>query len=355
MNRDLPTKDMFENYFAELHGSYRGIVDDHLSENDQRFLAGRFTRLTRPVVCYVSSTHGSGYEYVSGESHSITDLVISHFRIEDLLLGHPRDVRRWGARGYGAITPGANWHIENIHFEDSYPFRLELRRSSIRIVNCHFEALGWWHRDIDYAEMNGDNRGSVWTTNKAMEKGRTEAHKDVAQLLTSIRRAEKLDVSLSTYWERFNKKVVLVLGDYGTRGRKRLKLITTSLTELGYDPLLLEDCPDIGHHFTLERKLLSIAPIVRFIVVDDSSKAGHNFEMPIVRNMQRPFAVLRLEGSKGSYMTHGMGELSRVIREWVYTKDGIRDTIKEAVEWAEGLIDGLQSISQSYPWTDRSS
>lgn len=351
MSRKPPSKGVFEDYFAGLHRAYKGIIDDHVPPDEQRFLAGRFPRLNRPVVCYLSSAHGSGYEYVSGEEHSV-DLIMSHLRIEDLLLGHPSDVRRWGALGAGAIRPGADCHIENIHFLDSYPIRLDLRRSSVRIVNCYFEALGWWERTVDYAEMFGDNRASVWTVDKAREKGRTEAREEALKLLAALRRAEENDISLASYWERFNKKVVLLLGDYGKTGMRRLDLIKDSVKKAGYDPLLLKDCPDVAGHFTLERKLLSIAPIVRFIIVDGSSKSGHNFEMPIIRNMQRPFVVLRLKGSRGSYMTRGMGELSRVIREWDYTQDGLEGRVREAATWAEEVVEGLKSISDSYPWTN---
>jgi len=61
--------------------------------------------------------------------------------------------------------------------------------------------------------------------------------------------------------------------------------------------------------------------------------------------------VLRLEGSDGSFMTHGASAYSTVITERTYSPNTLHETLRESVQWAEDVINELKIKGlKLYPW-----
>jgi len=128
--------------------------------------------------------------------------------------------------------------------------------------------------------------------------------------------------------------------------------IKTSLEGIGYSPILLDEVPD-DFHYSLPQKAVAIGSVVRFVVVDDSSKSGHLVEYSHAVNNRWVSIVLRYEGSDGSFMTRGESNYSKVVSEWDYNQATMGEIIESAVQWAEGTISSLKKAGRkTYPWRD---
>jgi hypothetical protein len=80
---------------------------------------------------------------------------------------------------------------------------------------------------------------------------------------------------------------------------------------IGYKPLLIKDIPDF-EHYGLQQKLVAIAGMSRFIVIDDSNPSGHLIELEICRLNRWVTIVLRVHGCPSSWMTAGISLSSTV-------------------------------------------
>ena len=99
---------------------------------------------------------------------------------------------------------------------------------------------------------------------------------------------------------------------------ERLSHISSTLRQLGYEPLLVKDVPDIPA-YDIPQKVVAVGTIARFVVIDDSSKSGHLAEVEICRRNDWVTILLRAGGRGGSWMTAGASHLSSVVLEKDYT------------------------------------
>lgn len=90
----------------------------------------------------------------------------------------------------------------------------------------------------------------------------------------------------------------------------------------------------------------------RFVVIDDSSYAGHLAEVPVVLTARSPAIVLRLEGRSSSFVSKGIaaGTGGRV-QELTYTFNSLQDVLDDAVQITEKWIgETAAELEEVYPW-----
>jgi hypothetical protein len=239
--------------------------------------------------------------------------------------------------------------IMYLTLEGGFPFRLTSRDASIRFVDVGFRVAPW-NRIVRLAEIFADRTAAFWAPVNAAMRGvqAARAEADVATL--DLEASDRIGVSLSQYIRDFKAKTVLVLGDYHNEGAERLELIKAALMRFGYQPVLAKDVPELPHH-DLQQKVVAIASVARFIVIDDSSVSGHLVEFPLVQSNRWVALVLRLSGSTGTFMTHGASLTSAVIRESSYDKRSLDSELLSGIQWAEQKLKELErDLGGTYPW-----
>lgn len=168
--------------------------------------------------------------------------------------------------------------------------------------------------------------------------------------LYELQRAENKGLSLVEYHRTFRERTVLLLGSFSQAGRERIALIAGSLRRLGYEPITVEDVPDIMPQ-TLAQKVGMLGHLSRFVVVDDSEKSGHLREIEICKTNDWVTVLMRRDGVASSGMTRGLDIFSKVIREQPYEMASVDSAIQAAAEWAERLIAQLKrQLGGAYPW-----
>jgi len=338
------------NVTEELMSQYINVFNKTYIETTERFLpAGlaeslhRYPLLSGGIIGYVSTQFGAAIEYLGG-NESYIKLLRSSSRIEDLFTGAPTRIRK--TRPMFKIG-GENITFANLTLRGAFPFRLTSDHASVRFISVRFEAERW-AKEVAYAEIYSDRTVGFWSELNAVARAKDE----VFLAFLDIKEAEKRSVSLVDYLSKFKERTVLVLGDYGFEGRKRLEEIKTSLEGLGYAPILLDEIPD-DFHYSLPQKAVAVGSVVRFVVVDDSSKSGHLVEYSHAVNNRWVTIVLRYEGSDGSFMTRGESNYSKVVSECDYNQATMGKIIESAVQWAEGAISSLKEAGKkTYPWRD---
>ncbi len=221
-------------------------------------------------------------------------------------------------------------------------------------VRSRFVDVGFrvppWDRIVRLAEIFADRTATFWSSANAAMRGVQAARADAYIATLDLEASNRIGVSLSQYIKDFKAKTVLVLGDYHDDGAERLEAMRAALSRFGYQPLLVKDVPEQPHH-DLQQKLVAIASVVRFIVIDDSSFSGHLVEFPLVQSNRWVTLVLRLSGSTGSFMTHGASVASSVLRESTYTKMSLDSELLAGIQWAEQKLKDLErDLGGTYPW-----
>ena len=103
--------------------------------------------------------------------------------------------------------------------------------------------------------------------------------------------------------------------------------------------------------YDLRQKLSAVAPVCRFVVVDDSSRAGHAAEIPIIEFLRVVTIVLRLRGSDSTFVNRPLDATSRVIQEVEYDENDLEQILGGSITWAERQIAALgQQYERAYPW-----
>jgi hypothetical protein len=135
-----------------------------------------------------------------------------------------------------------------------------------------------------------------------------------------------------------------------TDGLVRLSGIEAALRLLGYEPILTKDVPDHPHQ-DLSQKVVAIAAISRFIIVDDSTKSGHLAEVQLCKASNWITVLLPAHGIGASYMTAGASIFSNVVSEREYDPETRQLAVASAVAWAENKICELERrLDGTYPW-----
>ena len=331
-------------YLSAFHDAYRDAVA--LVPNEFRHRLIRTAFLDLPVIAYVSTQNGVGFEYLEKGATVETTYRLGSRPVEQMLFGTPRQLIKHAGTGVG-LNNAANATMESVSFRNINPIRLTGRHTSVRLIDVHCEApnLGWT-RNILYAELFGDRRSEAWTIERAVARAKDE----VLLALVDVASAAKASVELGQYISTRKARQVLVLGDYSTEGRPRLAAIASEIAACGYDPILLDELPD-EPSMDLSQKAVTVGSMSRFTVIDDSSKSGHLVEATLARTNGWITIVLRLEGGDSSYMTHGWTATSKVITELEYELGTLDATVLAGMQWAEKTREALVAdYVSTYPW-----
>jgi len=339
------TEEGLRKYLTLFHETYLESVERFVLPEFRRTLP-RYLFLPTRIVGYVSTNFGAAFEYVDGDP--VVEVRRSSARIEDFVTGAPARVRRLGVAF--ALENSHDIVVQNVKVRNLYPFRLFDSESDLKLIDLRAEALGW-ARHIKYAEIYGNRTATYWAAENAIARAKDE----VLVAMVAIHEAVRRGIDVSHYLSGFKEKTVLILGDYSLNGMKRLRQIRVALANLGYEPLLLNEVPD-DLQYDLQQKAVAIGSVVRFVVVDDSSASGHLVEFPHVQQNRWVTIILRLEGTKSSFMTKGASLYSRVLAEYQYSENNLEDVLKGATSWAEAQIDATAAgLQEEYPWRADSS
>lgn len=330
--------DLLIKYLDLFHNTYRETVDKFIPKENFDLLI-RYSLLNYGIIGYISTQFGAGFEYV--EDKSRTEIKVSSARIEDAFFNTPSRIRKLPPSihllGKGVFT--------HVSFGNGVTFRLGSSNASAILTDVKVESDDWKHNVI-YAELYANRTKEFWSEKNAISRAKDE----VLLALTDICLASQKAISIENYLKTFKEKQVLILGDFSNEGKERIKQIKDKLKLLRYEGTTLNDVPE-NLNYNLSQKATAVAAVSKFIIVDDSSKAGHVFELAHLKSNDWITIILRLEGSEGTYMTRGMSQYSSVILEKNYQESNLEQALAESTVWAENKISELKRDSADiYPW-----
>jgi len=343
----LPTGNVTEKQFASylelFHTTLQTTAAQYLSEDAAQALR-HLSFLPAKVKGFVSTQFGVGWEYLPGSGE--VNVELGSPRIEDLVLGRPNALVRQFSKRAPAFMIGGFATLTRVEFRNEpCPLRLGGPRAHVRLERCHFDALGWT-RDIIGAELFGNRLASFWTPEAAVARAKDE----VLAGLVEVNRAALHNISIAEYARSRKKKTVLVLGDYSASGLERLDAIGACLGDLGYDPLLVKEVPDI-FGTDLQQKVVILGSLARFTVIDDSAPSGHLTEVQIAQQNRWITVLFRSDGKSSSWMTAGLSATSTVLLEQEFSLRAPCEGVRAAVAWAESRLKELQQkYDELYPW-----
>jgi hypothetical protein len=286
--------------------------------------------------------HGAGYEYL-GRDAERDEVVMGSRPVEELLFDPPTSLKR---RSPALVNAGQHITIIGPTFNDLLPVRL-VRQGDITLINITAQTTtrgGVWKRFVSFAKIAANRTIEYWSPENAVAEARDEV--TVARMAIRDRGSRRI----GEFIEDVSNRYVLVLGDYSTEGRQRLALIREAVEVRGYKTMLVDEVPEMPQ-YDLRHKVNMLAGICRFVVVDDSSKAGHIAELQMIDSDRVIAGILRLEGSDTSYMNRGLSATSRVITEVTYTPASLDDAVAHLTTWAEETRTALEAFfTQAYPW-----
>ncbi len=156
---------------------------------------------------------------------------------------------------------------------------------------------------------------------------------------------------LAPVMSHFRHGTVLVLGKDSGAGLKRLKIISAKLEESGYTPVLLKEIGELSSQSN-EEKMLCVALLSRFVVIDDTEPSGHIAELTLLSRNRIVSAILRRTGHGGTYMQIDYDvDFSGFMRSWNYGERNLQEIVKEVVKWANETVDArAKKFKKLYPW-----
>lgn len=337
------TAGQFRAYLEAFHRTYRSKVTEVIPDRSRSAL-WRWQALSGAKIAgYVSTTHGLGYEYVSGEAGAI-DVVHGSPRIEARLFGcSPKDLDNNG--NVAVFLSGRDFKMVSCGADGRLPVKLDGHEASATLVDVTWVFRGRTGR-LPYAEMQVERSTHALSSERAVERAMDE----VLRAAIDVMAMTQLRMSLGDYLQRFKKGHVLLLGDFGHEGRLRLEDIKSTLGRLGYFAFTLDEVQEPSS-YDLRHKVTAVASVCRFVVIDDSAKSGQAAEIPIVEAVRATTVVLRRVGSESTFVTRGLGATSKIIREYNYESGTLDQVLVTAVGWAENTIADLErEYSRTYPW-----
>lgn len=333
----------FQAYLEKFHAVYRSKLEEAVPEEYRAsLLRWPYLRKSR-IHGFVSTTYGVGYEYVVADGNGIEMNFGSHRADAEFFRCSPKQLERNG--NVGILLSGRDFKIVNCSFAGRLPLRLDGAEASATVVDLTWTFGGETHQ-IAYAEMFSDRSQGNWSVEKAIERAMDE----VLQATVAAIGMDRLRMSVGDYLERFKKGYVLLLGDFSDDGTARLDRMREVLERFGYYGFTLRDVRDVPA-YDLRQKLTAVAPVCRFVVVDDSSRGGQAAELPIIEMLRATSIVLRRRGADSTFVTRGLSATSKVIREYEYDDDDLDTVLLGGIQWAESMIRELEAESAvNYPW-----
>jgi len=335
--------DDFRAYLEAFHHVYSDKLDVYVPEQYHGDLLWVQHLQNSKVVGYVSTTYGVGYEYQPGAGGSI-EVSFGSRRVDEFFYRHPRGLIENDGNILFRLT-GHDFKMVSCNVEGRIPLRLDGPEASFTLENLQW-TFRRQPRRIAFAEFFANRAFDHWSVENAVERAMDE----VLQASVYAGGMERSKISVSDYLERFKKGHVLLLGDFGQEGIKRIQRIAELLATLGYYGFTLQDVREVPE-YDLRQKLTAVAPVCRFVIVDDSSRAGQAAELPIIDMLRVTTIVMRLRGSQSTFVTRGLSATSKTILEIDYDFTDIEKVLNEAVQWVESTIEELRErYSMNYPW-----
>jgi len=339
-------EDEFCAYLEAFHRVYQDKLAAYVPEQYHGDLLRVQHLQNSKIVGYVSTTYGVGYEYQPGVSGNL-EVSYGSRRVDEFFYRHPRGLIE-NDGNIAVLLIGSEFRMVSCTFADRMPVRLDGFDASTTLANVNWKFRGQ-ARQIAYAELFANRASNYWSVNKAVERAMDE----VLQASVYSRRMDRLDMSVSDCLEHFSRSHVLVLGDFGEEGKERIEIIKELLGARGYYGFSLEDVREVPE-WDLLRKLTAVAPMCRFVVVDDSSRAGHTGELVKLEMLGVITIVMRLRDTQSTFVTRGQSVTSNVISEVDYDSTDIKKVLNVAAQWAESKIWELRfRYSNTFPWRPR--
>lgn len=332
------------NYINGFRSEYLKAMLDLPIEVQSR-LAFRDLLENGRAVGMISSVYRSGIEFrIDGGDDHVTKSYTNPV-INILLPMHlPPRRTKYGA----AIGPGTSLTFEQCTFEKGAPvlcdggtaflWRCDLQGSSAlgmsglkaEVVAANSDiGEGFGRRRIAYARLIGSNSSELWTGSL----GRSDAQKSLLRAQVE----HLLNQGKHAPFRQLTEMAVLILGDFSADGRERLKSLRSLISNEGYQPTFVDEIEDVPQH-SLHTKVVTLASVCRFVVVDDSSRSGHLTEIGLLRNVDTPIIHLQEEGSDTSSMTLGLDFRGSHFLTRTYTDASLRLILHDCVQWAEQRI-----------------
>lgn len=334
------TEKQMESYLRAFHDEYTGTADRFLTAG-QRARLLRYGLRPAQITGYVSTDSGAGYEYRVGE-HAISTKRGSQ-PVEELWAAAPRRLLNVGpilAIGGERVVMHGGTMI------GAFPFRFIARPADVTLVGTYFQAEGW-SRNATYAQLFTTRTEEFWSEAQAVRRAKDE----IFVAMVDVQQSDRYEVDLGTYLGEFKQRTVLLLGDFN-HGRERLTVLRAVLDGMGYSTVLLDEVPE-DPNYDLRQKFQAVASVSRFLVFDDSSPAGQIAELMLARNLDAIGIVLRETAKASSFMTAGLDLTSGVMGEWNYNLATAKETVSEAVAWAEAKVASLATNrDRLFPWRD---
>ncbi|HYZ12348.1 MAG TPA: hypothetical protein VFA08_01930 [Actinomycetota bacterium] len=331
-----------ERYLRVFHDTYFETASDVLPKDLSDELL-RSTLYESAAIRACISTHargGVGWEYTAEPGGEVS---VTHGSapIENLFFGYPPALARHPFTFFRAAGPltlgGGVWRNGRL---------FELQPGAFVKFHDLILQTGRWERAVRYAEISTDRTQEFWSELNAVSRAKDEL---LIAVVDRMRIEESQPISLNEYLRRKKESQVLVCGDYNA-GAERLDEITHLVAEAGYEPIRLDEVNEFPE-YDLRQKFEAVAPLMRFIVIDDSSPAGQIAEVVLAERGRWVTLVLRMSGSTSSFMTRGASATSTAIREMEYSEDELGETLSSGLDWAEKTRAQLGAARDAtFPW-----
>lgn len=148
----------------------------------------------------------------------------------------------------------------------------------------------------------------------------------------------------------FKQKHVLLLGDFSPAGKARLETIGLILRQRGYQVFTLDEVNE-SPDYDLRQKLTAAATVCRFVVVDDSSRAGQLAEIPELDHLRVISVVLRNRTCVSTFVLRPLEATSKVMKEIEYNPEDLQTATDHGIAWAEDRVEQLRvERARVLPW-----
>jgi hypothetical protein len=331
-----------QEYFHTFHRVYREKCAAAIPNRHRGHLV-RYGFLPSKLVAYVSTMWGVGYEYQPGSPGDL-EILKGSARVEELLFSTPRGFAENNANIVARVR-APRFSMTCCEIRERLPCRLDSEDAPARLADLRLTLRGRV-REIAFAELFGNRSPEFWSRERAIERAMDE----VLEAAIGVREMERASIPIDEYLQRFKRRHVLVLGDYSESGRHRLTAIRQALARRDYLPLILDEITEFPE-YDLRHKLVAVASVCRFVVVDDSSRAGHLVEIPEIEKLRVIAVVLRLRGSQSSFLTRPLEATSKIIKEEQYEPTTLDEVVGKTAKWAEERVKELgERFGEAYPW-----
>lgn len=161
----------------------------------------------------------------------------------------------------------------------------------------------------------------------------------------------ELQDDVVSFVSRLKQRQVVILGKDTGPESERLRWIAEILLELGYEPVIVKDEPDIPE-ISNEEKVLVFMNTSRFAVVENSFASGEIAELKMSSANRIISACVRETGRGSTWMLSGYPVDFNFIQEFEYdgSHESLRRSLQQATKWAEDrIVERRKYYQANYP------